>query len=195
MDYLEILWSDFKKGNNSAFEKIYQKYIDILFRYGSKITYDKNIVKDSIQQLFLELYSSRQNLDNPKNLEFYLLKALKRIIIHRINNDLKQGGLFRTGDFDFNLEFDFTYEQSLDEHQESKIQLLNVALQSLPPNKKELLFLKFYSGLKNDQIASLVDMNPATVQKQIYRILKQLQVNFKDQFIGLLFLYFLKQKN
>ena len=40
MDYLEILWSDFKKGNNSAFEKIYKKYIDILFRYGSKITYD-----------------------------------------------------------------------------------------------------------------------------------------------------------
>ncbi|MCK5538883.1 MAG: sigma-70 family RNA polymerase sigma factor [Bacteroidales bacterium] len=192
MDYLEILWSDFKKGNNSTFEKIYQKYIDILFRYGSKITYDKNIVKDSIQQLFLELYSSRNNLDNPKNLEFYLLKALKRIIIHRINNDLKQGGLFWGGDFDFNLEFDFANEQSTNDFQESKIQLLNVALQSLPPNKKELLFLKFYSGLKNDQIASLVDMNPATVQKQIYRILKQLQVNFKDQFIGLLFLYFLK---
>ena len=195
MDYLEILWSDFKKGNNSAFEKIYQKYIDILYRYGSKITYDKNIVKDSIQQLFLELYSSRKELTNPENLEFYLLKALKRIIIHRTNNDLKQGGLFWGGDFDFNLEFDFADEQSTNEYQESKMQLLNVALQSLPPNKKELLFLKFYSGLKNDQIASLVDMNPATVQKQIYRILKQLQVKFNDQFIGLFFLHFLKQKN
>ncbi|NOY94808.1 MAG: sigma-70 family RNA polymerase sigma factor [Chlorobi bacterium] len=183
MDYWEIIWNDFKNGSSPAFEKIYYKYIDVLYRYGSKITRDKDIVKDCIQQLFLELYSSRKNLANPTNLEFYLLKALKRIIIHRINNDMKQGHLLGTDPLTFNVEFDFDDEISKSERQESKIQLLKDALRSLSSKKKELLFLKFYSELKNDQIASILGMKPGTVQKQIYRILIQLQVKFQDRFI------------
>lgn len=185
MDYWTIIWKDFKNGSNDAFEKIYFKYIDVLFRYGSKITTDRDLVKDCIQQLFLELYSSRAKLTDPDSIEFYLLKALKRIIIHRINQDQKYDDLIEQGLTAFDIEFDFENKLVTAEQQQSKMKLLNEALQSLSPQKKELLFLKFYSGLDNHQIGSMLDIKPETVQKQISRILKKLQVNFIDRFLEL----------
>lgn len=189
MDYWNIVWMDFKKGDDSAFEKIYSKNIDILFRYGSKITPDRDIVKDCIQQLFLELFSSRENLSVPENIEFYLLKSLKRIIIHRLEKDQKFNGFSEFEVPVFTIEFDFD-EMAIAEKQQSETELLNEALQSLSPEKKELLFLKFYSGLNNRQIGSMLGIKPETVQKQLIRVLKRLQVKFVDRFLELFFLCF-----
>ena len=70
----------------------------------------------------------------------------------------------------------------------SELNLINDSIQSLPPQKKELLYLKFYSGLNNKQIGLMLDMKPETVQKQIYRILKKLKVKFHEQFQEFFFL-------
>ena len=184
-DNWSIIWKDFKAGSNTAFEKIYYQYIDVLYRYGSKITADKDLLKDSIQQLFLELYSSREKLADPENIEFYLLKALKRIIIHKMNSNLRSGDLFDNNLPFFDIEADTENMLISNEYQHSKMKLLEDVLQSLEPAKKELLFLKFYSGLSNQQIGSLTGLKPDTVQKQLYRILKKLQVTFTDRFLQL----------
>lgn len=179
------VWLDFKKGSDTAFEKIYYQYIDGLYRYGSKITSDRELLKDSIQQLFLELFTSREKLTDPENLEFYLLKALKRIILHRANASLKSGDLFDRDWRFFDIELDAEHALIRTEQQHSKMKILNAALQSLEPAKKELLFLKFYSGLSNQQIGALTGLKPDTVQKQLYRILRKLQVTFADRFLQL----------
>ncbi len=181
---LTTVWLNFKEGDNRAFEKIYYRYIDVLFRYGSKITSDKHQVKDSIQQLFLELYQSRHRLSDPENLEFYLIRALKRIILHRINANQRAIGMFENYTPFFEIEPDTEHRLIDEEHQQSKMSLLDNALRSLEPDKKELLFLKFYSGLNNRQIGELTGLKPDTVQKQLYRILKKLQVSFTDRFFN-----------
>jgi len=185
-----IIWKDFKAGSNTAFEKIYYQYIDVLYRYGSKITADKHLLKDSIQQLFLELYSSRERLADPENIGFYLLKALKRIIIHKLNSNLRSGDFFDSNLPFFEIEADTENLLISNEYQHSKMKLLEDVLQSLDPAKKELLFLKFYSGLNNHQISLLTGLKPDSVQKQIYRILKKLQVNFTDRFLELFYICF-----
>lgn len=178
------VWRDFKGGSNSAFEEIYYHFIDGLYRYGSKITSDKDLLKDSIQQMFLELYTAREKLSDPENLEFYLLKSLKHILMRRTSMD-KKTTLAETDNAGFQIELDAENKLITGEQQQSKMNLLNEALQSLDPIKKELLFLKFYSGLTNKQIGSLTGQKPETVQKQIYRILKGLQVTFVERFIEL----------
>ncbi len=180
-----IIWQDFKRGSNTAFEKIYDQYIDVLYRYGSKISSDKDLIKDSVQQLFLELYTSREKLTDPESIEFYLLKALKRIIIHKVNADQRAGGFFDRDLSFFDVELDVENNLINTEHYRSKIKLLQDVLQSLEPSKKELLFLKFYSGLSNSQIGALTGIKPETVQKQIHRILKKLQVTFIERFLHL----------
>ena len=190
MDYWQIIWRNFKDGSTEAFEQIYNGYIDVLYRYGTKISSNEDLVKDSIQQLFLELYSSRKRLSNPDSIEFYLLKALKRIIIHK---EIRESKYFEYQDLvlpTFDIELDIENKIVSSEREQSKLNLLNEILKSLPPEKKELLYLKFYSGLNNQQIGAMTGMKSDTVQKQIIRILKKLQVNFIDRFLELFVLCF-----
>jgi RNA polymerase sigma factor (sigma-70 family) len=190
MDRLQIIWRNFKEGSNDAFEQIYNEYIDVLFRYGTKISRNEELVKDCIQQLFLELYSSRNRLSDPGNIEFYLLKALKRIIIHR---ETQENRYFEYQDSalpSFETELDIENRIVTSEQERSKLELLNEILNSLPSEKKELLFLKFYSGLNNQQIGDMTGIKSDTVQKQIIRILKKLQVSFLDRFLELFILCF-----
>ena len=190
MDYWQIIWRSFKDGSNEAFEQIYNEYIDVLFRYGTKISSNEDLVKDSIQQLFLELYSSRKRLSNPDSIEFYLLKALKRIIIHK---EIQESKYFEYQDLalpTFEIELDIENKIVSSEHEQSKLNLLNEILKSLSSEKKELLFLKFYSGLNNQQIGAMTGMKSDTVQRQIIRILRKLHVNFIDRFLELFVLCF-----
>ena len=82
--YWQVIWERFKAGDRNAFETIYNEFIDVLYAYGAKITPNKNLLEDSIQDLFIDIYRYGSKLRKPEYLEFYLFKSLKRIIIKKI---------------------------------------------------------------------------------------------------------------
>ena len=45
------------------------------------------------------------------------------------------------------------------------------AIDGLPKRQQEVVFLKFYEGLENDQIAELMDINRQSVANLLYRAL------------------------
>jgi len=64
------IWSSFKKGNETAFNFIYSNYFNELFSYGLRFTDKREIVKDSIQDLFIELRKASQKLASTDNIRF-----------------------------------------------------------------------------------------------------------------------------
>jgi len=75
------IWDEFRSGNESSFIYIYQNYFDKLYNYGLRITKDEDLVKDAIQDLFIELRKKRSHLGKTDSIKFYLFKCLKRKII------------------------------------------------------------------------------------------------------------------
>ncbi len=61
-DYKEehILWEKFRAGDEAAFSSLFYLYSDTLFYYGSSITKDRELIKDSIQQLFCNLWERKE---------------------------------------------------------------------------------------------------------------------------------------
>lgn len=56
------IWEAFKMGNESAFIFIYETYFDPLFIYGNQFTNNEDLVKDAIQDLFVEVRKNRRKL-------------------------------------------------------------------------------------------------------------------------------------
>lgn len=167
-------WSRFKAGDRFAFEEIYSEYIDSLFIYGSKISGDKELVKDSIQDLFIDIYRYKIDLKKPESFEFYLYKALKRIILKKLKKNKQFVQIENTNLWIFNIEDKYFH----DELEESKLRALQKSLNELSENCRELLFYKFYSNLTYKEIGLLLGMKPDTAKKQVYRLLIQLRKNF-----------------
>ena len=67
------------------FTELYDKTIDDLFAFGGKFTSDREMIKDCIQDVFVKLYTKRNELDTVTNIESYLYVSLK----NRINDEFR----------------------------------------------------------------------------------------------------------
>ena len=180
------VWKRFRSGDRYAFGKIYEEFADVLFSYGSKITSDRELLKDCIQDLFYNLYRYNIQLQNPENLEFYLFRSLKNDIIRKIRNNYQESSLTDEGMFQFDLKFQAEQDVSDFESNELRVNALRKILQTIDPPKRELLFLKFSTGLNYSEIGELVGMTSDAVKKQVYRTLGNLRDKFGDQLLSLL---------
>lgn len=79
---IDFLWHSFLDGDDKSFVLIYQRHIDRLLFYGYKLCFDKELVHDCIQEIFIGLFLKRNKLGvNIENLKAYLFVALRNSLI------------------------------------------------------------------------------------------------------------------
>ncbi len=168
-------WVRFNSGDRFAFEEIYTEFIDSLFAYGSKMTQDKELIKDSIQDLFIDLYRYKINLRLPESFEYYLFKSLKRLIHKKLKTKSRTRDFENQDFFAFELTFNLEEDYIQKETEKSKLLVLQEILNELSQNNRELLFYKFNSNLTYKEIGKLIGIKPDAVKKKIYRIIINLR--------------------
>ena len=185
---IEIIWKNFLSGNKEAFAFLYNKYIHSLYRYGTKICQDDSLVKDAIQEVFLDLYMKREkNKTNPENLKYYLILALRRNLIKKLKRNRKM-----TNEYQINgvlFEPVYSIEQTIikdEEESKQKKQIIDI-LNQLPAKQKEALYLRYNEAMEYDAIAKILGISVESVRKQVYRALKSI----RDTFVNKSFLFWL----
>lgn len=177
-------WLAFRNGDMDAFQRIYVTFFDKLYAYGSKLTNDSSVLEDSIQELFLNLYTHRENLALAINLEYYLLKSLRLTIYQKFRKQGKVEFLGLSEVFTEESGFTFEVETSQDVEDEYKQEIINRILNSLDASYREILYLKFYSNLSYNEIGEILDINPDSAKKKVYRIISRLKKKYKGAAIG-----------
>jgi RNA polymerase sigma factor (sigma-70 family) len=182
--WIEV-WKRFRLGDRFAFSEIYEEFADVLFAYGIKITSDRELVKDCIQDLFFNIYRYNIKLQQPEYLEFYLFRSLKNDIIRKIKNKNQQSSLTDENVVLFDLKFLAEHDSHDPESEELRIEALRKILQTISPQKREMLFLKFSTGLNYAEIGEIVGMKADAVKKQVYRTLDDLRDRFGEKLLSL----------
>ena len=85
-EYLSY-WNDFKRGDEKAFETIFLLFHKELFQYGYKIVANRSLVDDCIQELFLELWQSKERITVPLSVKSYLFRALRYKIMRAVKKE------------------------------------------------------------------------------------------------------------
>lgn len=171
-------WERFRRGDKDAFSAIYFAHYNNLYYYGLKICGDTDTVKDIIHELFFRLWNNRDNTSEVKSVRFYLLKALKRDLVHRMDRDRKRITLHALSaevDIEFSAE-DLLMQAEADDAQKK---LFADLLNTLPKRQKEALYLKYYEDLSNEEIAEMMSMNYQSVANLLQRGLKTMRDNIK----------------
>ncbi len=170
-----FLWKSFKEGDKDAFYRLYNEYIDALFRFGVCFSKDQDLIKDCIHDLFLDLFKYRGQLSDTDSIKPYLFRSLRRKI-HK-----EQTKIFLVTDADhasfFQSDYEQAYEDSLikDEMISEKNKLLEKAMKLLTDGQRETLFLKFDQNLSYAEIAGILNISVESVRTSIYRSLKILR--------------------
>lgn len=184
------LWSAFKNGDKNAFALIYQQHVNALLNYGNKITADRTLIEDSIQDLFVELWESRGRIAQTTSVKFYLFKALR----YKINRNLRDNELSACHDIDLHQNvFSYASHENIligMEIQSVQLENLRVLLSQLPKRQQEAINLRYYHNFSNDEIAQIMGVNYQSACNFIQLALRKLKLNLKVSVASLIFFLF-----
>ncbi len=171
------LWQKFQHGDDTALAAIYSIYFDHLYNYGFKFTHDVSLVEDCIQELFIKLLKTRQNLAAPSSIRNYLFKAYRSRIFDELEKIKKQpvDELQESTGFELALQPPPALTRDLPD--DERYQKLQAALAKLTPRQKEVIFLRYQEGFSYPEIAEILSLTPKATYKLVGRAIQTLKTN------------------
>jgi RNA polymerase sigma-70 factor (ECF subfamily) len=171
-----ILWKSFKEDNSLAFGSLVKLHYKRLFHYGLKFSRDKEFLKDTIQDLFLELWNKRQTITEPAFIRTYLLKSLRNKIVRekqKTKRILESENIEMEADFPaiFSVETYIIEDENL---RESVIKVRNL-LNHLSKRQKEIIYLRYYHDLSHEEIAEVMSLSIQSVYNLLSRTIRHLK--------------------
>ncbi|WP_149244475.1 sigma-70 family RNA polymerase sigma factor [Dyadobacter sp. 32] len=185
-EILLTLWQQSQAGDSVAFCQLADRLYRTLFNYASNFSPDREFVKDAIQELLIHIWERRQTI-HIQFVTIYFLKSLRNQLLQEFRRSNKSYAFLDIDDIgqlsDYeNIETEIEKSEAYSESQYKVRTALNV----LPKRQKEAVFLKYYEGLENEQIADLMQVNRQSVANLLFKALSTLKT--RVALIGLLLL-------
>lgn len=181
------LWQQSKAGDNAAFCRLADKLYRTLFNYATSFTSDREYIKDAIQELLIHIWEKRQTI-NIQFVTIYFLKSLRNQILQEFRRNKHP---FLDIDEIDEITDNHTIETEIEEHEtysESQRRVRS-AINELPKRQREAIFLKFYEGLENEQIADMMQVNRQSVANLLFKAITTLksQIPFLSHWILIIY--------
>lgn len=170
-----VLWQGIRDGDERALEILYSRHYQVLFRYAYKLTREKQLALDSVQELFFQLWTRREKLGSVQSVRFYLMKWLKREVIRLLNN--KHHGSQVVG-LESDQEYpDLVVEDLLDRKETLSHNAVQVrkALEQLSKREREVIYMRFFLELTYEEICEAMNLSYQVVMNYMHRALKALR--------------------
>lgn len=177
---MDKLWQKFLKyGDDHSFSLIYNSHIDKLYSYGIHLGFHSEVCKDAIQDVFYKLYISSENLNGVNNIAAYLFTSLKNRLIDISRKDSK---IQKVELINQSFSIDVTILDDIIDAEKavllkSKVEEL---LASLTPQQREAVYLRYMHDLNYNEISELLDINPDSARKLMFRAMKKLREQTAD---------------
>jgi len=166
------LWQKMLGGDKEAFEQIYQNNARLLTTYGKKITPNREIINDAIQDVFINLWQKKDQLPKVDNVKAYLLKSLRNRILRILESRMTEHDEAQP-----NQAMVESFESYLiqEELASENLQRLYLSIEKLPTRQKEVINLKYFQNLNTEEIAEVLNINYQSVSNLLYKSIKTLK--------------------
>ena len=159
---------DSHKYSHEEFRGIYERYFKSLCIYLCCYTPDILAIQDVVQDVFVKLWLTGR----VKNTRAWLLEASKNLMLNRLRNDKNRSEILRR----WLKESNITSESSLDVHSlEKLLELVENAVETLPPMCREIFIMSKYKNMTYRQIACHLDKSVKTVENQMGIALRKIR--------------------
>lgn len=168
------LFREFQNGSVDAFSELYDMYVNILFNYGCKIIYDRELLKDCIHDVFIKIFNKRDELRNVLDFKSYLFVSLKNKIYDEIR---KKSRINENSIEDYepaaaeNVEKDYISKEK-EIFTNNKVTSL---LGSLSQRQREAITLYYIEEKKYEDICRIMNINYQSLRNLMCRSLTRLR--------------------
>ena len=167
------LLEQYKLWDTQAFWKIYDKYIDGIYRFVYLKVSSKEIAEDIVSEAFFKCLNALEKFE-PK-----FESALKSWIYTIAYNLVKD--YYRTNKEEINIDevFNIWVQENFWGTLDNKEKILEVLdfLQNIKDDQREVLIMRIWNDLSYKEIASITGKSESNCKKIVSRVLKDINAN------------------
>ena len=165
-------------GPDSVIELLFRTYFAPLCKFVNKMVHDQALAEDIIQETFIRIWNSRENLDTTKSIKSYLYKIAYNYTL----NHLEKQKNFTMHDYS---EVDKKYQSAHADEQIINHELqykAAEALNSLPVKCRAVFIMCRHENMTYQEVADAMEISVKTVENQMGKALKSLRQQLSPYF-------------
>ncbi len=181
-----VLIEEALSGKQASYEKLMKKYYQMIYNLVYRMISRKEDVEDLTQEAFIKAFNSLHNFDKQFAFSTWLFKiATNNAIDYLRKKKLSTFSIDKeiaADDSDYKFEIP-DHENKPDRHivDDQMKQILNEAIESLPPKYREVIVLRHKEEKEYEEIAKELKLPLGTVKAHIFRGRELLNKYLKDR--------------
>ncbi|WP_165769916.1 RNA polymerase sigma factor [Flagellimonas pacifica] len=170
-------WKLFCDGSESAFIKIYNHYFQVLYNLGRQFSGDTDLLKDTLQETFINIRKKRSKLHKVISVKAFLIKCYRnRIITEQKKRKKSMTMNFSSGSHGFILTPSHESVLISRQFRQEQIEMMQESLNKLTRRQREAIYYFYYNGLSYIQIKDVMGFSSVRAARNlIYRSLTELR--------------------
>lgn len=167
-----------KEGDTDKMGLLYERYYRELFRFIFKMTMQKELSEDMVQNIFLRMLKYRKGFTGTGEFRTWMYHVARNVLYDDFKSR-KRTPTQNSLQLENLKEKLVTYETN-DEAGEKQVELkrLEMAIERLSIENRELLVLCRFQDMKYSEIATLLDISEGAVKVRIHRAMNQLKAYY-----------------
>lgn len=156
-----------------AFETIFRRLSEPIFRYVCGMVSDESLANDLTQDTFARLWAARDRMGSVDSLRAYVFRMAR----NRVYNQQRDARTRREHRSQLQRDTSSGSPPAPDQVLDADLlrERLRTWIDDLPPRQREALTLRRQQDLSHEAIADLMGISPSTVNNHITRALKRLR--------------------
>jgi RNA polymerase sigma-70 factor (ECF subfamily) len=161
---MESVWvMQLMNGSLPAFDQLYRRYYEAVLHNALKITKDRVAAEDIVQEVFITLWEKRNALVHPGNIAGWLFVTGSNKSLNYLRRELRRKEQPLSAE---NIQ-DLTYSINAPLFAEAQLQLLEKAIEALPPQRQRAFRLCRLEGKTYEEAADILQVAKSTIKDHL----------------------------
>lgn len=171
-----ILWQRLCEGDEGALSELFKQQYMLLYNYGRKLIDDDKVVEDAIQDIFTTIWRTRKRLNPVSSTSSYLIISLRRRLMRLKKKENKEINLGHYHPETYpDIRFSALDIMIASENDYERRKIVADAINMLPVQKREVIYLHFINGMDYEEISSIMGLRVRTIRNYMSEALIRLK--------------------
>ena len=174
-----------QKEKDTIFDQEFLPYIDSMYNFAYRLTFDEDDAKDLVQDTYLKAYRFIESFERGTNAKAWLFRILKNSFINDFRKKSKQPAKVDYNEVETfynseNVDKPITTDLRIEAVQDMIGDEISNALNSLDIDFRTVIILCDLEGFKYDEMAKILDIPIGTVRSRLHRARNLLKEKLND---------------
>lgn len=176
----------FRKGDPQAFASFFHLYYRPLCFFSDQLIKDMPESEDIVKECYIKLWYKHRDFDSAQNIKAFLYISARNSCLNFLRHLQVREASHREMIY---LESGREEEVVINHLIRTELlQQIYIEIEMMPEKRREVFKMAYLEGMKNSEIADLLDISVFTVKEHKGKALQQLRLTFSDKQLVLMLL-------